>query len=66
MYNPVTVYTDDAPIEIYVSAAQGARGIDSRPTVSATAPANPNDGDRWYDTTTAILSTWYTDAWIQD
>jgi len=33
--------------------------------VSETAPANPEEGDQWFCSSTAQTYTWYSDAWVE-
>ena len=59
----VTAGTDDATIVTPLKLKQAVDALPPGTTVSATAPATPENGQAWFDSTNAALKVWDGTAW---
>ena len=59
----VTAGTDDARIITPLKLKQAVDALPPGTTVSATAPATPEDGQAWFDSTNTVLKVWDGTAW---
>jgi hypothetical protein len=55
---------DQTGTPVLISTSGGGSGSGTF-TSSATAPTSPAQGDRWVNTTDAVLYTYYQTAWVQ-
>jgi hypothetical protein len=63
--NVVSVSKRDVDTVAIRGGAAGATGPPGRFYVGPEPPVDPELGDVWFDSTTAMISTWYDDYWVE-